>query len=87
MTDDRTNWDALVNKARQEAAPTLDVAAGVAQRISWTNTLPLSNWPTWSTAAVSIAAALMMMATALMTGVSWNDPLGDWFSSMFLVMS
>ncbi len=87
MTNNRTHWDALVSKAREESAPSLDVAADVAERIAWTSTLPMSMSPTWSAAGLSIAAALMMMLTASLTGVSWNDPLGDWFSSMFLVMS
>lgn len=87
MTTNRTNWNALVNTAREESAPSLDVAADVAERIAWTSKLPMPTSPTWSAAVLSIAAALMMMLTASLTGVSWNDPLGDWFSSLFLVMS
>ena len=87
MTKDRTHWDALVSVARKASAPPLDVASGVAERIARTSTLPMSIGPTWSAAVVSIAAALMMLLTAALTGVSWDDPLSDWFSSMFLVMS
>ncbi len=92
MTNDRTNWETLVSKAREDSAPTLDVTLQVTEKIAWTNTLPMSSGtlsagPTWSAAVASIAAALMMMLTASLSGVSWDDPLGDWFSSMFMVMS
>jgi len=87
MTDDRTNWDTLVSKAREESAPSLDIATSVAKRIAWSSTPEVSDWPTWSAAGFSVAAALMMMLTVAQQGVSWNDPLGDWFSSLFLVMS
>jgi len=87
MRNDRTHWETLVSKAREEPSPALDVTAQVAQRIAWTSTLPISTGPTWSAAGLSIAAALMMMLTASLTGVSWDDPLGDWFSSIFMVMS
>lgn len=87
MTSKRTNWETLASKAREASAPSLDVTDGVAKRIAWTSTLPMSTGPTLSAAGLSIAAAVMMMLTASLTGVSWNDPLGDWFSSLFLVMS
>ena len=87
MTNNQNDWQTLVSKAREESAPALDVTAQVVQRIAHRNTLPLSAGPTWTAAALSIAAAVMMMATVLMSGVSWNEPLGDWFSSFFMVMS
>jgi len=87
MTDNRPTWEALVSKARQETALSLDVSPAVVERISRTSTLTTSDWPTWSAAGLSIAAAVMMMLTVIQTGVSWNDPLGDWFSSLFMVMS
>jgi len=87
MTENRTNWEALVSKAREESAPPLDVAASVAQRVAWSSRPPVSDWPTWSAAGFSVAAAMLMMLTVSLSGVSWNDPLGDWFSSLFLVMT
>jgi len=87
MTEGRKNWETLLSQARDESVPTLDVSSQVAQRIAGSCALPVSHWPTWPAAVLSVAAALMMMLTASLTGLSWNDPLGDWFSSMFLVMS
>ncbi len=87
MTKGRKNWAALVSKAREEQAPSLNVAPQVAQRIAWSSTLSVSTGPTWAAVGMSIAAALMMMLTASLTGVSWDDPLGDWLSSFFMVMS
>ena len=87
MTDARTNWDALFSKAPRESAPSLDVASSVAQRIDWSSAPAVFDWATWSAAGFSVAAALMMLLTAAQTDVSWNDPLGDWFASLFLVMS
>ena len=83
----RTQWKALVAKAREDSAPSVDIAEQVAQRIALAPSPQLSNWPDWSAAGVSVAAAVLMMATALLTGVSWGDPMEDWFSSMFLVIS
>jgi len=92
MTDGRINWQALTSKARQESVPLLDVAPFVTQRIARSNSTSVSALPTWTIAelsatGLSVAAAMLMMLTAAMTGVSWDDPLGDWFSSLFLVMS
>ena len=92
MTNGRINWEALTSKAREESAPSLDVSPLVAQKIASANPISVSACPTWSTTelsatGLSIAAALLMMLTVAMTGVSWDDPLGDWFSSLFLVMS
>ena len=82
-----TPWKTLVSIARDEPIPSLDVASAVSQKISQVYALPIPLEPTWSAAGVSIAAALLAMLTAAVSGVSWNDPLGDWFSSLFLVMS
>lgn len=92
MTTNRSQWENLIDQAREDSAPTLDVSAAVAQRIATTSQLaaiqmPSANWPTWTSAGLSVAAAVMMMLTAAFTGVSLNNPFGDWLSSMFMVIS
>jgi len=92
MTDGRVNWEMLASKAREESAPALDVAPLVVQRIAGSRVLPVPNWPVWSTTELSatglaVAAAMLMMLSVALSGVSWDDPFGDWFSSLVLVMS
>lgn len=87
MTKKQIHWETLASLARDEPIPSLDVAPWVTQTIAGAYTLPISNWPTWPAAGVSVAAALLAMLTAAVSGVSWNDPMGDWLSTLFLVMS
>jgi len=87
MSDDRLRWTTLVEKAKREATPTIDVADRVARRIVDRASLPSSDWPIWAATGLSVAAALLMTVAVQLLGVSLSDPFGDWMSSFFLVMS
>ena len=87
MNQQRPQFTSLVDRARQELAPPVDVVDRVANRITWQKAPREHDWPTWSAAGLSVAAATMMMTVVLQEGLSWNDPLGDWLSSLILVMS
>jgi len=86
MIERKKQWESLVDKACRASAPQLDVSAQVARRIAGASTHCNSVWPSWSAAGLSAAAALMMVVATTLSGVSWEDPLGDWFSSLFLMM-
>jgi len=89
MTDGRVNWKVLASKAREESAPVLNVAPLVVQRIARSSTLPVSAWSLTEllVTGLSVAAAMLMMLTVASSGISWDDPFGDWLSSLVLVMS
>jgi len=87
MNQQRLKFQSLVHRAQQEPTPTLDVSDRVSQRIAQQKTPREYDWPTWSAAGLSVAAAIMMMAFVMQEGISWHDPLGDWISSLVLVMS
>jgi hypothetical protein len=90
MNESRTAFQSLVDRARLEPGPPVDISERVAERIRWSRPPGRFDWPIWSTAGLSVAAALMMMLVVQQQGISWNDPFGDWLgslSSIILVMS
>lgn len=87
MSEHRSQFQSLVDQARQESTPPVDVAERVGERIRW-STFPRANdWPTWSAAGLSAAAAMVMLAVVMQEGISLTDPFGDWLSSLVMVMS
>lgn len=87
MSEPRTQFQSLVDLARQEPIPPVDAVDCVVDRIGRNRTRLENDWPTWSAAGLSVAAALMMMTFLMQEGISWSDPFGDWLSSLTLVMS
>lgn len=87
MSEDWVNWETLVKRARSESAPSLDVTDRVARRLARTSTPRVSDWPVWSAAGLSVAAALLMMVTVDQLGISFEDPIDNWLSSLLLVIS
>ncbi|NOY43248.1 MAG: hypothetical protein GXP26_15625 [Planctomycetes bacterium] len=87
MNEHRSQFQSLVDRARQEPAPPVDVAERVGERIRWSAVPRASDWPTWSAAGLSAAAAMVMMTIVMQEGISLTDPFGDWLSSLVMVMS
>lgn len=87
MSGKRLKWSALVEQARQEPAPSVDVTGTVAAALDRATLVPTADWTTWMAAGASVAAATMMVVSLQLLGISWSEPFGDWFSSMFVVMS
>ena len=90
MNEHRPSFQQLADQARFESGPSVNVAHRVAERIAWiegSQAPRCFDWPTWSAAGLSMAAAMMMMFTLMHAGISLSDPFGDWLSSLVLVMS
>ncbi len=87
MSEHRSQFQSLVDQARQESAPSVEVAERVGERIRWTAEPRVSDWPTWSAAGLSAAAAMVMVTVVVQEGISLTDPFGDWLSSLVMVMS
>jgi hypothetical protein len=73
-------------RARQEQAPRLDVATSVLRRIQMSTPRREFELPWVVFSAVSVLAALLMVAVALDRWQSMTDPLAGLFSALTLVM-
>ena len=71
-----------VDLARRDSPPAIDVADRVAASIAPRPWRAASDWPLWLACAVSVAAAIMVMAVAGYQGAFSMDPLADLFQPL-----
>ncbi len=87
MNDRIPRFQALVERARHETPPPLDVVAQLAGRIA-----PMPSSPArierslWNMAGLSVAAAAAVLFLAFQQGVLLEDPLADWLRPFVVVM-
>jgi hypothetical protein len=69
----------LAEQARSEPVPAVDVAAGVLARLRAPATRRTEETPLWVAAAVSLAAASIVVVLALQAWLALSDPLAGLF--------
>ena len=87
MSGKRLSFAELVEQARHDSAPPLDVTERVTVALDQAVVVPVGDWTTWLAAGTSVAVAASMLVALQWMGISWNDPFGEWFSSMTVVMT
>lgn len=87
MNDKSIRFQTLVDRARQEAVPSIDVVPRVAERIaSAPSPAPSTDWALWSMAGMSVAVAVAVMVVSVQQGTLFTDPLADWLRPLVMVM-
>ncbi len=82
----RLPFSQLVERARQEQLPIVDVSESVLRRLHRQQLAAVSDWSMWAAAAVSVAAAAMVMVIASYQGALWLDPLSELIRPFTLVV-
>ncbi len=87
MIDKNLRFRTLVDRARHEPVPPIDIAGRVATRLEPASSAraPI-DWSLWSAAALSVTAAVVVLLLSLQQGVAWDDPLVDWLHPLMMVM-
>jgi hypothetical protein len=83
---ERQRFAAWVQQARQERIPPLDVSARVTQSLEAAVRARADDWSLWIASALSVAAALTVLADATYLGVWSNDPLVEFLQPLAQVM-
>ena len=87
MNDKTVRFQMLVDRARQEAVPSIDVVPRVAERIaSVPSPAPSIDWALWSMAGLSAAVAVAVVFVSVQQGALFTDPLADWLRPLVVVM-
>lgn len=86
MNGNRKQFDRLVEAARREPIPQIDVADWVAESIRPRVQPPNGDWTLWVASALAVAAAVLVMAVASYQGALATDPLAELVNPGFPVM-
>jgi hypothetical protein len=86
MNVPRKKWTELLELARREPVPAVDVADRVVESLRVRPRAPSLDWAMVLACAVSVAAAILVMAFASHEGVLQADPLADLFQPMIPVL-
>ena len=79
MNAEPSQFDRLVQRARTERAPTADVAARVQASLEHQVQPASVDWPLLIAAALSVSAALLVMAAAGYQHTIVTDPIAELF--------
>ena len=87
MNEKRPRFQTLVDRARQEPIPPLDIAGRVVAKIAAVPTVrqPV-DWSLWSVAGLSVAAAAVVLLLSFQQGIFLEDPMAEWFRPLIVVM-
>lgn len=86
MSSDRKQFGRLVEAARHEPIPPIDVADRVAESIRPQAQPTGGDWALWVASAAAVAAAVVVMAVASYQGALVADPLAELINPGFPVM-
>lgn len=86
MSEKNIRFQTLVDRARQEPIPSIDVAELTAERTAPVPSTPSIDWSLWSVAGLSAAAAAAVLLVSFQQGIIFDDPLVDWLRPLVMVM-
>ncbi len=86
MSDDHLRFETLVDRARGEQPPRVQVAAQVASRLATARRAASSDWTLWGATGLSVAAALVMVVLTMQQHALFSDPLTQWLCPLVVVM-
>ena len=86
MTGNSPRFETLVQQARREPLPPVDVAERVVQSLESRVPPRAADWPLWWVTALSVTAAAVVLIVATQQGVWCDDPLANWLRPLILVM-
>jgi hypothetical protein len=86
MNRPRSRFQTLVQRARGEPVPAIDVAARVARSLEPPLATRNGDGPLWVATAVSVAAAAAVLLAASLQGALFDDPFATWLRPLVLVM-
>jgi hypothetical protein len=86
MTRKQLRFEALVQQARGESLPPIDVADRVVRSLVACVQPRAIDWPWWWAIGLSVTAAAVVLIVATQQGVWFDDPLAHWLRPLVLVM-
>jgi hypothetical protein len=86
MNRQRPHFETLVQQARGESPPRLDVAEQVVQTLASRVQLPATDGPWWWATALSLTAAAAVLVVAMQQGIWFEEAWVDWLCPFVLVM-
>ena len=86
MTGKPLRFETLVQQARGESLPPIDVADRVVRSLATSVQPRAADWPLWWAAGLSVMAAAVVLIVATQQGVWFDDPLANWLRPLVLVM-